>query len=493
MPTGHRLINLALPTHTSQKVTVYLSRALAVRVVVIPLLLACALGGCDKPPTTHLEAVKAAGKLVVATRNAPTTYYEGPHGLAGIEYDMLKPLADSLKVELEMVTPGKFSDILPMLAKNEAHIAAAGLTITDARKKIVRFGPPYQEIRQQVVYRLGTEPPKQVEDLIGRQLEVIRGTSYAERLSVLKEEYPELEWNEVEGHSPEDLLQLVWEGLLELTIADSNIIGITRQYYPELRVGFAIDEPQALAWAFPISEDNSLFNIAVRHLDKLKDSGELAYLMERYYGASTRFNYINLTVYQLRIQNRLPRYQGLFEEAGKKYGIDWRLLAAVGYQESYWEPEARSPTGVRGLMMLTRHTAEELGVTDRVDPTQSIDAGTRYLRALMDRMPKGITGPDRTWLALAAYNVGFHHVEDARIITQKLGHDPNKWGNVKKSLPLLSKRAWYKKTQHGYARGIEPVRFVSRIRAYYDVLVKIDEEESAVPETKALKLRAPAI
>ncbi|MFQ6021188.1 MAG: membrane-bound lytic murein transglycosylase MltF [Acidiferrobacterales bacterium] len=448
---------------------------------------------CSKPPANGLEAVKAAGKLVVVTRNAPTTYYEGPEGPAGIEYDMLKGLAKSLRVDLEMVVPERLSDILPMVVRNEAHMAAAGLSITDARKKLVRFAPPYQQIQQQVVYRLGTEPPKSVEDLIGRQLEVVRSSSYAERLAMLKRDYPELTWTEVEDQSTEDLLQLVWEGLLELTIADSNIFAVTRQYYPELRVAFSLDEPRELAWAFPASSDHSLYNLAVRHINRLRKTGELAYLIERYYGPTSRFNYINLTVYQRRVQNRLPTYQALFEQAGERNDIDWRLLAAVGYQESYWDPRAVSPTGVRGIMMLTRRTAKQLGIADRVDPSQSIEGGSRYIRSLIDRMPKRIAGPDRLWMALAAYNVGIHHLEDARIITQKRGRDPNKWNDVKDALPLLSKPAWYKKTKHGYARGVEPVRFVSRVRTYYDVLVKIDEEQNPPRDTEVLKIQAPAI
>ncbi len=456
-------------------------------------ILASITAACSKPPTNSLEAVKAAGKLIAVTRNAPTTYYEGPDGPAGIEYDMLKGFSNSLKVELELVVSDRLGDILPILGRNEVHIAAAGLSITDARKNIVRFAPPYQQIEQQIVYRLGTEPPKRVEDLIDRQLEVVKGSSYAERLLALRRVHPELRWTEVSDQSTEDLLQLVWEGLLELTIADSNIIALVRQYYPELRVAFSLGEPRELAWAFPKSDDDSLYNLAVRYKKKLKQSGELTHLIERYYGPTNRFDYINLTVYQLRVQNRLPAYQILFERAGEKYDIDWRLLAAIGYQESYWDPRAVSPTGVRGIMMLTRSTARQLGITDRVDPAQSIDGGSQYVRSLMDRLPAGISGRDRTWMALAAYNIGLQHLEDARIITQQRGGDPNKWNDVKESLPLLSRRAWYKKTKYGYARGVESVRFVGRVRTYYDVLVKIDEEENPTAETDVFKIQAPAL
>lgn len=459
---------------------------------VLSLITCVALGACSGPAVTTLEALRDGGKLIVLTRNAPTTFYEGPEGPAGIEYDMLNGFADSLGVELEIVIHD-FNEILPTPTNEKAHIAAAGLTITDARKKIIRFSPPYQDINQQVVYRLGTVPPKDVADLVGRQLEVVRGSSHAERLTALKGNHPALEWTEIDGQSTEELLQTVSEGLLELTVADSNIVAITRQYYPELRVAFILGESQQLAWAFPLSDDNSLYDRATLYLTKLKKSGELARLIERYYGASDRFNYINLAVYQARIENRLPNYQPFFERAGRKYEIDWRLLAAIGYQESYWDPQAVSPTGVRGVMMLTQATAKQLGVLNRVDPGQSIDGGSHYIRTLIDKMPSSIKEPDRTWMALAAYNVGINHLEDARTITRRRGRNPNRWKDIKQSLPLLSRRTWYKTTKHGYARGIEPVRFVMRIRTYYDVLVKIDNEINFADEVEDFDLRAPAI
>ena len=180
-------------------------------------------------------------------------------------------------------------------------------------------------------------------------------------------EHPELTWRETQDQSAEELLQMVWRGLLEFTIADSHVVAIARQHHPELRVAFSLDTPQALAWAFPRSADDTLYNLAERHIRKFKSSGQLADLVERYYGPANDFDYINLSVYQARIRTRLTHYQPLFEEYGQRYGIDWRLLAALGYQESYWDPSAVSPTGVRGLMMLTDKTAQQLGVQDRIE------------------------------------------------------------------------------------------------------------------------------
>ena len=453
----------------------------------LPSILSCSFFENNK-----LHAVKSAGELVVLTRTSPTTYYETPDGPAGFEYDLVNSFADYLGVKPRFVVAEKFSDIIPRLIHGDADMAAAGITITDARSKIVRFGPPYQYIHEQVVYRLGTNRPAGVQDLIGRQIEVQRGTSYVDRLNELKREYPQLKWTEMDKET-EDLLQQVWEGLLEISIADSNIVAVNRQYFPELQVAFSFQKPEPLAWVFPLSEDQSLYNAAVKFLEKSRASGELAQLIDRYYGPASHSNFIDISVFKVRVRSRLPQYQLLFEKAGKEHALDWRMLAAIGYQESYWDPKATSPTGVRGIMMLTEETADQLGISDRLDAAQSIDGGARYFLHLIERMSPGVTEPDRTWMALAAYNIGISHLEDARIITQKQGRDPNKWNDVKKYLPLLADEAWYIKTKNGYARGLEPVIFVNSVRTYYDILVKTDEDEKAKNKPEALDLKAPAI
>ena len=463
----------------------------------VALLLAAAvflpplLNGCTRA-SNALAEIKRRGELVVLTRNSPTTFYEGPTGLAGIEYDMAKAFADELGVTLKMKVIADSAEIIPLINAGKADFAAAGVVVTDERRKLVRFAPEYQEIVPQVVYRLGTKRPLAVKDLVGRQIEIAAHSSHAERLRQLQATQPDLEWRETTNTEVEELLLSVWEGLLEFTVADSNILALNRQYYPELQAALALAPPQKLAWAFPPGADTSLYDAAVDFMKRLQKR-ELKVLIERYYGPTNRFNYINTAHYLARIRDKLPTYRVLFERAGVRYNLDWRLLAAIGYQESYWDPAAVSPTGVQGIMQLTMDTSNYLGVTDRRSPEQSIDGGARYLRAMIDRMPPRVLQPDRTWMALAAYNVGLSHLEDARIITQQQGGDPNKWHDLEKYLPLLAKEEWYSKTKYGYARGYEPVQYVHRIRSYYDILVKIDESERAKDDPIILQLKAPAI
>jgi membrane-bound lytic murein transglycosylase F len=450
------------------------------------------VSSCSEHGLTRLEQVQQSGELVVLTRISPTTYYEGADGYTGIEYDMTRAFAENLGVKLRMIVPQHFEDIFTLLKEGKADMAAAGLTVTKERSKLVKFAPPYQRINQQLLYRQGTVRPRSVADIVGEEIMVTAGTSYADRLAELKRRYKHLAWKESRELDTEELIQRVAEGTLTFTIADSNIVAANRPLFPDLRMAFDIQRKESLAWAFPISEDTSLYDEAVKFQRHLKRTGEIKVLLERYYGA-TDADYFNMTLYQLRVQNILPSYRHLFEEAGRKYGIDWRLLAAIAYQESYWNPRATSPTGVRGLMMLTQVTASQLGVTDRLNPAQSVDGGARYIRQIIDRLPEEVTEPDRTWMALASYNVGYFHLTDALDITRHRGGNPNKWKDVKQSLPLLARPSVYKNLKYGYARGTEPVRYVSRIRRYYDVLLKLDKKIQEKIRNEAIGLTAPAI
>jgi len=459
--------------------------------ILFTILLSFFLISCGSSDS-KLDRVRAAGELVVITVNSPTTYYEGADQDVGFEYDMAKAFAKYLGVKLRVVTVKRFADVLPALQDGQGDMAAAGITITDERKKAFRFSLPYQHIYQQLVYRYPGHKPRDYSDLQGRDITVVAGTSYAARLEELKKEYPRLEWHESRDQDVGDLLEMVWDGLLEYTVADSQIVKLQQQHFPELRVAFNMQQKESLAWTFRRDEDESLYHAANLFMKKIRRNGELKILLERYYGG-TSSNPVNMSIYQLRIRNRLPKYQLWFEQSGKKNDIDWRLLAAMGYQESFWNPKEISPTGVRGIMMLTEVTANHVGIKNRLDPAQSIEGGARYLREMYERIPGDVQSPDRLWMALAAYNIGFHHLMDARKITLIQHADPNQWLEVEKRLPLLAQSRWYQNLQYGYARGWEPVRYVNRIRSYYDVLKKIDDEEKLKGRHNALDLHAPAI
>ena len=424
---------------------------------------------------TQLEHVNDTGVLRIITFNGPTTYYKNGYGESGFEYELARAFADSLGVSLEVVVADQFSEIIPEVLARRVDFAAAGLTITEERNQHGMFTEPYQAIKQQVVYRSGTRRPKSSAGLVGRQIVVTSGSSHVDRLSKLKSEHPELDWQESDTETPETLLIKVWNNEIELTLADSNIISVVRQFHPQLHTAFSLPPDDKLAWMFGRSNDTSLLDAANAFLAEIRNSGWLDSLLDKYYGPSSQFNYVNTTRFLERIENRLPEFEDMFRRAAEDTGLDWRLLAAQAYQESHWDADAVSPTGVRGMMMLTRGTAKRMKIENRRDPEQSIKGGSRYLRLLHDDLPVRITQPDRIWLALAAYNVGRGHLEDARILAQKDGASPDVWLDVQRYLPLLSNPEWHQQTKYGYARGYEPVQYVNRVRGYYEILSWYDD------------------
>lgn len=432
-------------------------------------VLLMALISCSAP-TPLIEQIKAGGELLVVTRNSGTTLYQSAHGLNGFEYDLVNLFSDSIGVKPKFIIPDRFDQVLDKVSKGEAHLAAAGLSVTQARQTNLRFATPYQEITQQVVYLRGQHKPRKVEDLIGKQVEVIAGSSHEEMLNTLKSTYPYLEWTPRDDLEVFDLLKRVADGEIDYAIADSNEIAFHRHFIRTVRIGFDLTEPQSLAWALPHNQDHSLFKAVERFFSEIKKNGTLKQLIERHYGYVDRLDFVETRTFNRHVENRLPEYEKLFKAAADENEMDWRLLAAMGYQESHWNPKAKSPTGVRGIMMLTLAAAKDMKIKSRLDPEQSIMGGARYLKNIERRLPEDITQPDRIWMALAAYNIGFGHLEDARVLTERQGDDPDRWADVKKHLPKLSEKKWYSTVKRGYARGNEPVNYVDNIRAYYGLL-----------------------
>ena len=426
-------------------------------------LSACSENGIDK--------LNKGDTLSVITRNAPTTWYEGPEGLAGLEYELVQSFAKKHQLKVSFKVMDSIEEMLTAIKENNNHFVAAGITRSDNREdEGFEFGPDYQQVQQLVICRRGAERiPKKTEDLIGLSLTVIAGSTYEETLKELKDDHPELLWKVETDADTEQLLEQVWKKKFDCTISDSNIFSINRRYYPELLMAFPVSEEQPLAWVLA-PEWSGLDSAMEDWLDEIEASGELASLMERYYGHVENYDYVDISRLKRRIKSRLPEYEALLKKAAKKSGFTWTFLAAVSYQESHWSATSRSPTGVRGFMMLTKRTARSLGVTNRLDAAQSIDAGARYLKKILDRIPESVQEQDRMWYALTAYNIGYGHLMDARLLAKRKGKNPDLWVELKTVLPLLSKKKYYRTLKHGYARGIEPIRYVQRVREYQQVI-----------------------
>lgn len=418
------------------------------------------------------------GQLRVVTRDSPTAYTIGPDGPSGPEFDLVQAFADELGVALVIDPVASISEMLPKLLSGEAHMAAAGLSITDSRREYLNFGHPYESVDVHLIYKLGTGKPRSLNDILGRSIEVMAGSSHVDLLLSIRDSYPSLRWTENADIEVAELMTKVVMGEVDFTIADSPDFNIQRHFYPDLRIALDLDIGDPIAWGFPKGVGDSLLARADDFLIRADRAGMLAQVHDRYYGYTKKFDYVGTRNFIRHFENRLPRYRQWFEDAGEEWGVDWRLLAAIGYQESHWRSQAVSPTGVRGIMMLTLDTAEYLGLDNRLDPQSSIFGGARFYARQTERIANTVAEPDRTWMALAAYNVGFNHIKDARTIVEWDGGDPDAWVDLSEALPLLSQRKWYSRVPYGYARGWEPVLYVNNIRAYYNILKWLTENEN---------------
>jgi membrane-bound lytic murein transglycosylase F len=425
------------------------------------------------PPVqeTHLARIKSNKVLVIGTLYSPTNYFNGETNASGMDSELAQRFADYLGVELQVVSNADLSQLFTQMNEGKIDVIASGLTVTDTRLANMRFGPPFYNVSQQIVFKQGKDRPRKLKDLTGI-LMVGKASSHVEMLSHLKTDNPDLTWQTTSQHNPDELLKLVIDEKIDYTLADSNVLARNRRIYPDLSLAFTITRDDSLAWALTDDKDDSLFSEIIAFFGHQKSEGALAQLEEKYFGHVQRFDYVDTRAFIKAIDKKLPKYQILFELNAQ--ALKWEQLAALSYQESHWNPRAKSPTGVRGMMMLTLPTAKQMGVKSRLNPEQSIKGGAKYLTRMLARLPDSISQSQRFWFALASYNVGYGHLMDARKLTKSQGEDPDNWSAVKLVLPLLEKKKYYRKTRHGYARGREAVHYVDSIRRYYDTLIAMD-------------------
>jgi peptidoglycan lytic transglycosylase F len=427
------------------------------------------LAGCTHHEPSALEQVRARGELRVVTLNLPTCYYLGAQGTEGLEYQLASRFASQLGVKLAMYPVASERAMQDELAAGRADIAAASLSDSPDWRRVGDAAVPYASIPQLVVYQRSGVRPRDTLQLESARLAVRAGSPQERILERLRSTVaPTLQWVQT-APSSADPIEDVDSGNADYAISDAREFSFAHHLYPNVLVGFALPDTRPAQWIVR-KDATELLESVDQFFGALGESGELPQLVRAASGDTRRFEYEESREFQTHVADRLPRYRGWFEEAAAQTRIDWRLLAAIGYQESKWDPRAASDEGAQGLMMLTADTAQAMGINDRRDPQQSIFAGAHYLAQVRQMIPDRIPEPDRTWLTIAAYNVGFGHLEDARVITQALGKDPDSWAEVRERLPLLAQGRWYVRAKRGYARGWEPVQFVDRIQRFLTLL-----------------------
>lgn len=414
-----------------------------------------------------VERIIRSGEVTVITRNNAHCYYTYRNELMGFEYDLAKAFSDYLGVKLKVITP-TWEGLVDALNEEKGDFIAASLTIIPSREDLVDFSSGYLPIQQKAILHKNDYKIRKLKDLEGTTIHVRRGTSYEERLNELKNEGLDIEIKLYNDMPTEELIRMVAEKEIQVTVADSNIALLNRRYYPGVKIAFHIEEQQFLGWAVKKGKKALLKKIN-EFFKEIKKDGTFAKNHQKYYSNVEIFDYVDLKKYHQRLETLLPKYKGIIHKAAEKYDLDWRLIAAVIYQESHFDPMARSFTGVEGIMQLTQDTAMDMEIEDRLDPHQSIMGGARYLKKLYERY-KDAKDPDRILIALASYNVGHRHILDAQRLAEERNLNPNSWSALEQTLPLLRYSKYYNKVKYGYCRGTEPVRYVERIMTYFDIL-----------------------
>ncbi|MEF1255757.1 membrane-bound lytic murein transglycosylase MltF [Vibrio sp. M260112] len=455
-------------------------------------LLFCALvlSGCqiESEPKSELDLIKERGVLRVGTLNNQLSYFIGPDGPAGLDYELAREFANELGVQLEMKPAYRISSLYPALKNGEIDIIAAGLSQSPERLKLFLPGPAYYYVSQQLVYKKGNWRPRNLEQLLEKQAELIEANSgedvlrivsdshFNRTLAAIQAEQPQLSYDIDPNADVNDLLKQVSSGELRFTVADSVEISLSQRIYPDIALAFELTEDQPISWFLRRSQDESLYGLIIEFFGAVNQSGHLASLEEKYIGHIGNFDYVDTRAFIRALDSKLPKWSPLFKKYSDEF--DWRLVAALAYQESHWNPKAKSPTGVRGMMMLTLPTAKSVGVNNRLDPEQSVRGGVEYLRRMVARIPDSIDEHEKIWFALASYNVGYGHMMDARRLTKTQGGNPNAWSDVKDRLPLLRQKKYYSQTRYGFARGDEARRYVENIRRYYQSIIGHVEQQT---------------
>lgn len=438
----------------------------------LPLLLTVVLlNACGDGGGRSAQIIER-GELRFITRNSPTTYYLGRSGPRGFEYDLAALFAEELGVDLVITQAFSLEELFRALDRGEADIAGAGLTLTDARAKRYSSSLSYATQRPEVIYKVGRRRPRTIDQLQGLRIGVLADSSHEEQLKRLRAEGRDwLSWDSVKVSDSAELLQRVNDDRNDIAIVDSRDFFIQQSLLPRLETAFELSGEQDIVWYLPReARESPLLDTVNDFLERARSGDTLAELQKRYFDRDEDISRIDSHTFVSKVRQDLSSYQQLIEIVAREQQMPWELLAAISYQESHWDPEATSRTGVRGMMMLTLPTAEELGVENRTDPAESLRGGARYFKNLRRRLPDDIAEPDRSWLALAAYNIGMGHLEDARVLTERRGGDPHFWKDIMDTLPLLEEPGHYRTLRYGYARGLEAVRYVQNIRHYYNIL-----------------------
>ena len=416
-----------------------------------------------------LSEIKRHGVLRVITRNNAVTFFLWRGEQVGFEYELLREFARRHGLHLEVIIAPQHASLFDMLERGAGDVAAASLPADiPPRLPSVVMTHPFNYVYDYLVARHDDDTILGLEDLNGRAVTVRQSSVHWHTLEQLRDAGLKVGLDAApEDAETEALIAAVGEGRLDLTMAASHVLDVELGYRTDVRKAFILRGPVPLGWAVR-RKNEQLLAALNEFLEKEYRGLFFNVVHQKYFENPVRMRRHREDRVDHEQANGLSPYDTIMRREAATYGFDWTLLVAQMYQESRFDPKARSPSGAAGLMQLMPRTAREFGVKDRYDHDQSIRAGVGYLAWLHSRFEPELSVKDRFWFALAAYNAGFGHVRDARQLARELGLDPNRWfDNVEEAMLLLSKRTYYRKASYGYVRGYEVVKYVREIRERY--------------------------
>ncbi|GMG87183.1 hypothetical protein MNKW57_15040 [Biformimicrobium ophioploci] len=419
-----------------------------------------------------LKGIKQRGVLRVLLRNRTGVYHMWKGRIMGFEYNTLKDFADYLGVRLDVEVAPANEKLIPMLLEGKGDIVANFMAITERRKKMgVAFSDPYHSAKVGIVARKD-DMINSVEDLQGRTIHIRKSSSHYPIVMELKKQYPTIKVQLApEEMETVQIIDRVAEGKYDLTMSDNHIVQLERTWRDDIHFALDLDHDHDHGWIVRDGNDELLAALN-KFLTEKEVRSDLATRIKRYFKNPKRSR---PEITKLKDDGSISPYDDLVKKYAEPADFDWRLITAQMFQESMFDPKAKSWVGARGLMQVMPATGRQVGISNLFDPENSVKAGIKYMDWLYRKFDsKGITPENMMWFTLASYNAGLGHVYDAQDLAEQKGWDRKIWfDNVEKAMLLLSDPKYYKRARYGYARGTEPVQYVQKISERFRSYVKL--------------------
>ena len=412
-------------------------------------------------------------EIKIATRFGPSDYYEIKNEENGYTYDVMKGFAEFIGVKLKVITMDNLEDAINALNDREVDILANMGVVNN-----VKTSYAYNKVNQYIVYNSKhTTKPNKIDDLRDSIIEIIDSISIKNNLDLFLGS-TNINLIISKEKNIDEIINSIKNNKIKYTVLNNNELSIFNKYFPEIKIGFKISEDIPSTWAIPKNTNYKLEEKLSKYFTQILKTNKLKKFYIKHFTGKLQYTFVGTRSFLADFLNVFPLYEFYFKKYAEIYNHDWRLLASIGYQESRWDKDAVSYTGVRGLMMLTKNTSKEMNIQDREDPVQSIEGGAKYLRKMLKNLPDTINPNDKIWYAIASYNIGFGHIEDAMKMAENDKVDAGDWYVLEPYILKLSQSKYYKKTKYGYARGWETLKYVQNIRQYYDILVFLDSQDN---------------